>query len=274
MAETLALIALGTCLAMFGAWVIQGMTKHGGAVDVVWSLATGAACVAAALFPHEGGLGARQILIALLAGAWSLRLSLHLFQRTLGSEPDPRYDRFAERYGSYWSPRMALFLQIQAIAAFLLAVTVFSAAHNPAPGLGWTDLAGILVLAGAILGETIADRQLHRFKADPDNKGKVCDKGLWSWSRHPNYFFEWLGWLAYPVFALNTSEPYYAGLLSLTGPIFMYWLLTRVSGVPMLEREMLASKGAAYEAYQSRVSAFLPLPPSGPNSHRPASSAN
>ena len=274
MAETLAWIALGVSLAMLFAWFVQGIAKHGGAVDVVWSMATGAACVAAAVVPYENGLSTRQILIAFLAGAWSFRLTLHLFQRTLGSEPDPRYERFAERYGSYWSPRMALFLQIQAVAAFLLAVTVFFAAHNPAPGLGWADLAGVLILAGAILGETISDRQLRHFKADPANKGKVCDKGLWSWSRHPNYFFEWLGWLAYPVFALNTAEPYYAGLLSLTGPIFMYWLLTRVSGVPMLEREMLTSKGTAYEAYQSRVSSFLPLPPAGSNTSRPASSAN
>ncbi|MAB13253.1 steroid 5-alpha reductase family enzyme [Parvibaculum indicum] len=274
MAEVLGLIAVSVSGAMLLAWAVQGVTKHGGAVDVVWSLATGLACVAAALFPHEGGLSERQLLIAVLAGAWSARLTTHLFRRTLISEPDPRYVAFAQRYGSYWSPRMALFLQIQAVAAFLLAVTVFFAAHNPAPGLGWTDIAGILVLAGAILGESLADRQLRRFKADPANKGKVCDAGLWGWSRHPNYFFEWLGWLAYPVFAINLTDGYYAGFLTLIGPVFMYWLLTRVSGVPMLEREMLASKGAAYEAYQARVSAFIPLPPSGGDTTRPVSSAN
>ena len=274
MVEALFPIVIGVSAAMILAWAIQGISKHGGAVDVVWTLATGVACVAAALFPLEHGPSERQFLLAFLSGAWSLRLCIHLFQRTLVTEPDPRYAAFAERYGSYWSLRMALFLQIQAVAAFLLATTVFFAAHNPAPGLGWIDAAGILILVIAISGEALADRQLRRFKADPANKGKVCDRGLWGWSRHPNYFFEWLGWIAYPVFAINTLEPYYAGLLALIGPVFMYWLLTRVSGVPMLEREMLASKGAAYEAYQRRVSSFVPLPPSGSNTTHSAPSAN
>jgi len=274
MMQILALLALGVSIAMLLAWLVQAITRHGGAVDVVWTLATGAACVAAAVFPYGDGLSERQLLVAILAGAWSLRLAVHLFRRTLGSAPDPRYERFAEKYGSYWSPRMALFLQIQAVAAFLLAVTVFFAARNPAPGLGWSDALGALVLAGSIIGEAVSDRQLRRFKAAPANKGKVCDRGLWGWSRHPNYFFEWLGWAAYPFFAINLDEPYFAGLLALTGPVFMYWLLTRVSGVPMLERELLASKGAAYEAYRSRVSAFVPLPPSDRNSARPASSAS
>jgi steroid 5-alpha reductase family enzyme len=97
------------------------------------------------------------------------------------------------------------------------------------------------------------------FKADPANKGKVADLGLWGWSRHPNYFFEWLGWLAYPVIGLDPAQPF--TWLSLTAPLVMFLLLTRVSGIPPLEAAQIASKGDAYRAYQARVSAFFPFPP-------------
>jgi steroid 5-alpha reductase family enzyme len=113
------------------------------------------------------------------------------------------------------------------------------------------------VLAVAVLGEGAADAQLGRFRANPANHGKVCDAGLWAWSRHPNYFFEWLHWLAYPLFALGADY----GWLALLGPGFMYWLLVHVSGIPPLEAQMLRSRGDAYRAYQRRVSAFIPLPP-------------
>jgi steroid 5-alpha reductase family enzyme len=112
----------------------------------------------------------------------------------------------------------------------------------------------------AVGGEGMADRQLARFKNDPANMGKVCDFGLWSWSRHPNYFFEWLGWVAYVFFAVGPGgDP--LGWLATLGPAFMYLLLRYVSGVPPLERHMVASRGEAYRAYQSRTSVFLPMPP-------------
>jgi steroid 5-alpha reductase family enzyme len=118
-----------------------------------------------------------------------------------------------------------------------------------------------MVLLAAIAGEALADGQMQRFKANPANRGKVADTGLWGWSRHPNYFFEWLGWLAYPAIALDPSRP--VTWLSLVAPAVMYLLLTRVSGVPPLEEAQLRSKGDAYRAYQARVSAFFPLPPKG-----------
>ena len=115
------------------------------------------------------------------------------------------------------------------------------------------------LIAMAILGAAIADRQLASFIADPANAGRVCDRGLWSWSRHPNYFFEFIGWCAWPVFAFDPAWP--AGWFALAAPAMMYWLLVHVSGIPPLERVMLASRGAAYAAYQARTSAFFPMPP-------------
>jgi len=102
---------------------------------------------------------------------------------------------------------------------------------------------------------------LSRFKADPANRGEVCDTGLWAWSRHPNYFFEWLGWCAWPIFALNLSGGWPWGWLALSGPAYIYWLLTRVSGVPLLEAHMRRSRPEAFAAYAARTSVFFPRPP-------------
>ena len=112
-----------------------------------------------------------------------------------------------------------------------------------------------------MLGEGAADRQLDVFKADPRNRGRVCDVGLWSWSRHPNYFFEWLGWLTYPVIAIDPAGAWPQGWLTLLGPLTMWLLLNFLSGVPPLEAHMLRSRGEAFRDYQRRTSAFFPLPP-------------
>jgi steroid 5-alpha reductase family enzyme len=153
---------------------------------------------------------------------------------------------------------MFAFLMIQAAAAALLTLSMLVAARNPAPALRPADWAGIAILAVAIAGEGVADGQMRRFR-DRAQKGAVCDTGLWGWSRHPNYFFEWLGWCAYPVIAVNID--WWPGWIALTGPVFMFWLLRYVSGVPPLEDAMLRSRGARFAEYQRRVSAFFPLPP-------------
>jgi steroid 5-alpha reductase family enzyme len=101
------------------------------------------------------------------------------------------------------------------------------------------------------------------FRTDPANNGRVCDLGLWRWSRHPNYFLEWFGWLAYPMMAISPLDPlfYPWGLASLLAPIFMYWILVHVTGIPPLEQQMLRSRGARFRDYQLRTSMFFPLPP-------------
>ena len=113
-------------------------------------------------------------------------------------------------------------------------------------------------------GEAVADGQMKAFRASAGHKGQVMDRGLWSWSRHPNYFFQWLGWLAYPVIALDPARP--LTWLSLAAPVVMYGVLRYVSGVPPLEAAMLKSRGERFRDYQARVSVFFPLPPRKPQS--------
>ena len=180
----------------------------------------------------------------------------------LGQGPeDARYAALRQEWGARFQFRLFIFLQVQALAAALLSLSMMLSAHNPAPFPRALDVAGIVVLIIAVAGEGIADEQLRRFKKNPANRGRVCDAGLWGWSRHPNYFFEWFGWVAYPLLAIDTSGGWYWGWLALSGPAFMYWLLVHVSGIPLLEQQMLKSRGDAFRAYQTRVSAFFLLPP-------------
>lgn len=254
--------ALFLVLVMTAAWLVQRRTGQGGWADAFWSLGLGAAGVGVALFPIDGGPpSARQGLAAVLIGAWGLRLGLHIAARAAHENEDPRYARLREQWGTQFQPRMFGFLMLQAGAAAFLALSVLLGSRNPTPGLGLQDGLATLIFVAALVGEGLADRQLAAFKAKSDQPGRVCDTGLWAWSRHPNYFFEWLGWCAWPVFAINLSGDWPWGWLALTGPAYIYWLLTRVSGVPLLEAHMRRSRPAAFAAYAARTSAFFPRPP-------------
>ncbi|HEX3864852.1 MAG TPA: DUF1295 domain-containing protein [Stellaceae bacterium] len=255
-------LAAGLSLVMIGAWAIALRTGNNGWIDAIWSFAIGIAGSGAALVPLQAGdaVTTRQVVVAVLVVIWSLRLGLHIVRRTVGGGDDPRYARLREEWGADFPRRLLLLLQIQATASFLLALSILIAAHNPAAGLRASDCLGVLILIVAIAGEGSADHQLARFRAEPANKGRVCDIGLWSRSRHPNYFFQWLGWLAYAVIAVEPAGGYGWGWLALSGPALMYWLLVYASGIPPLEAHMLRSRGDAFRAYQARVNAFWPGP--------------
>jgi steroid 5-alpha reductase family enzyme len=260
---TLAIMLIGLAIALCGvmalAWFVAGWTGRSGWIDAIWSYAVGAGGVVTSLLPLGASdqIDARQWLVAALAALWSLRLGSHIAARTLHGGDDPRYRQLREEWGGKFRARLFWFLQIQAAAAFLLVVTILTAAHRPGDGLSYGDLLGIGIFAIAIVGEAEADRQLARFSAEPENKGKVCDTGLWAFSRHPNYFFEWLVWVAFAAIAI-VGLSYGFGWLALAGPAFMYWLLVYVSGIPPLEAHMLRSRGEAFRAYQQRVNAFWP----------------
>lgn len=251
----------GLGLAMAAAWGFQRRVGNAGWVDVFWTFATGGAAVAGAVAPFAGpeGFAPRQAAVAILAGVWAIRLGLHLRARVRSRPEDARYAGFRRDWGARFQARLFWLLMIQAAAAWPLAIAVALAARNPSPGWHWNDIAAMAVIAASLIGEAAADRQLARFVAQAGNAGRVCDRGLWAWSRHPNYFFEFLGWCAWPLFAFNAGWP--PGWLAVAAPATMYWLLVHVSGIPPLERVMLASRGEAYRAYQSRTSAFIPLPP-------------
>lgn len=266
MIALIAAVALGLAVSMAFAWLIQRLTGNASWVDVVWSFATGAAGIAFALVPvGTGAVTLRQIAVAVLVAAWSLRLGWHITQRAAAGQEDPRYANLRQEWGDKYQSRLFGFLMVQALAAWGLALSMLLAARNPAEGLRLADLLGVIVLVVAVAGEAIADRQLSSFKADPAHAGKICDLGLWSWSRHPNYFFEWLGWVAYPLFAISGEWGW--GWLALSGPAVMFWVLRYASGVPPLEAHMLRRYGDAFRAYQARVNVFFPGP-SGRNNHQ------
>lgn len=257
--------AIVLVLAMTGAWLVQRRTGNAGWSDAFWSFGTGAACVLVALLPVAGSgwPTTRQLIVALAAAVWSLRLGSHIAARSRAAkEEDARYAALRREWGADFQRRLYVFLLIQAGAGWLLTLPVLAAAQNPRPGLTWQDGLAIAIFVAAVIGESVADRQMRAFReAHAGEHGRICDTGLWAWSRHPNYFFEWLGWCAYPVMALGPFYP--LGWLSLVGPLLMYWLLVHVSGIPLLEQHLAASRPDAFRRYAERVPAFFPRPPRG-----------
>jgi steroid 5-alpha reductase family enzyme len=146
------------------------------------------------------------------------------------------------------------FFQLQAVLIGLLSLPVAIACSNPAGGIGAFEIAGLALWLVAIGGEAVADAQLAWFRGQPANRGRVCEFGLWKYSRHPNYFFEWLIWVAYFIFALGAPFGW-AGVLS---PLLMLYFLTCVTGIPPSEAHSLSSRGEAYRSYQRRTSPFIP----------------
>ena len=261
--SALALLLAGSAavvLVMTALWLLGIRRRNFSYVDVGWSANFALlALVYAALGP---GAAERRVLIGAMYALWGLRLALHLARRIRGAPEEGRYAELRRRWGaageSALNRRMYRFFMLQAALDVLLALPLLIACANAAAGirpLEWLALAIWLVGLG---GESLADRQLARFKADPANRGRVCERGLWRYSRHPNYFFEWTIWVAYACFALASPPWGYLGLLM---PALMLHFLLNVTGVRATEEQALRSKGEAYRAYQRRTSAFVPLPP-------------
>jgi steroid 5-alpha reductase family enzyme len=259
----LAAVSLALCIIMQGAWLIWRRTRNAGWIDTVWTFGLGAVGCAGALATLVTGMGfaTRAVIVATLIAIWAGRLGRHIATRTSGIKDDPRYAKLAEGFGANASRGMFWICQKQAWVSIPLAMSMLLAAWNPAPVLRIQDLLGIATLAIGIAGEALADAQLKRFKSGPTNKEKICDVGLWNWSRHPNYFFEWFGWLAYPLIAIDLGGQYSWGWFALAGPLCMYWVLVHITGVPPLEEHMLKTRGSAFRAYQAQTNVFFPAPP-------------
>jgi steroid 5-alpha reductase family enzyme len=262
-ALTVFVVAAALSIIMCVSWAVWLRTRNSGWIDATWTFGLGGTGAVGALAPAllSGSVMLRQIVVAAFIGVWSLRLGLHIVRRTARITDDPRYAKLVREWGAEASLQMLLLVQKQALVSVPLALSVLLAAWNPAPGLRLQDLLAVFVLVVAIVGEAVADAQLRRFRAIPANRGHVCDIGLWAWSRHPNYFFEWLGWVAYPLFAIDFGSSYPWGWIAVAGPACMYWLLVHVSGIPPLEEHMLERRHDEFRAYQARTSAFFPAPP-------------
>lgn len=258
----LAILAIAVALSaiMALAWVIQQRTGNSGWVDTTWTFGLGMVGIFAALMLPPHNFPPREMAVAFLIALWAARLGAHIAARTARIDDDPRYAKLAQDWGEAAPRRMFVFLQQQAFGSVPLALSVYLAAKNPVPEMRAQDYIGFSIVGVAILGEAIADWQLRRFKTNPANQGKVLDTGLWAWSRHPNYFFQWFGWLAWPIIAINLLGGYPFGWLALLGPATMYWVLRYATGVPHLERHMARTRGAAFEEYRRRTNLFFPGP--------------
>lgn len=242
-------------VAMAVLWQVQRRYGKAGIVDILWAAGVGILGVLFAL--AAPGYPPRRLLIGVLVGGWSLRLSLYLFTRVLNMPEDGRYEAMKQKWGVRTQSYMFAFFQVQALWSVMFAAPMLIAAGNAISPLGWLDAAGVAVFVIAIFGETQADRQLQAFRTKTRNKGKVCRDGLWRYSRHPNYFFEWLHWWAYVLIGWQGTF----GWATLFGPAIMLLFLFRVTGIPPTEENALRSRGDAYREYQRTTSIFFPWPP-------------
>lgn len=256
-AVLLAIEALaGLCGAFLAVYLLARALDNYGIVDVAWSYAFAAL---AAVYALAGpGWPERRALVAALVAVWSGRLGTHLLVRIAAKHPeeDGRYRQLRREWGSAFRLRMAGFFQMQAISVVLLGLPFLLACLNPAPAFGALEWAGAALWLVAISGEALSDAQLAAFKRQQGQPGPVCDVGLWRYSRHPNYFCEWLVWVAFALIA--AGSPY--GWIGFLSPACILYLLLRVTGIPATEEQALRTKGAAYRRYQERTSAFVPLP--------------
>jgi steroid 5-alpha reductase family enzyme len=251
----LAALALLVCCVVFAGFfrVARRMDNYG-IVDIVWSYAFGPVALLYALF--AAGWAPRRFGVAALALFWSARLGTYLYRRVMSHHPeeDGRYREMRTRWAANFSREMFKFYQIQAASVVVLALPFLLAAGRPETGFTAFDWLALALFVVGQTGETLADAQLAAFKKDPANKGQVCAVGLWSVSRHPNYFFVALTWMSFALFALPAAW----GWLGLIAPASILYLLLFVTGIPLTEAQAVRSKGDAYRAYQRRVSAFVP----------------
>ncbi|AVP97689.1 hypothetical protein C7S18_10965 [Ahniella affigens] len=244
-------VLLLAVLVMTAIWYLQMRTRNAGFVDVAWALLLGVS----ALYLSLAGTGEMtwRIALALCGGFWGFRLGLHLLHRVLHEEEDGRY-RFLREHWHGHQGKFFGFFMAQAVLVLVFAL--------PFAAVAWNEQRHSLVQVGAALaiwflamfGEAIADRQLAHFRSHPANKGKTCRVGLWRYSRHPNYFFEWLHWFTYVV--LSIGSPYW--YFSIFGLVAMGVSLNWITGIPYVEAQALRSRGDDYRAYQRTTNSFFP----------------
>ena len=237
---------------MAGAWILSLVKKKACVADSFW----GAGFVLVAWTTWLMGPGtSRSLLIAVLISIWGGRLAYHITRRNWGKPEDRRYQAMRDHHGKnfWWKSLFSVFL-LQAVLLWLISIAPQAAQLSAHPDvLTLLDGIGVLIWTVGMMFEATADRQMEKFRKDPANKAKVMEKGLWAWSRHPNYFGESLVWWGF--FCIALAVP--GGWLTIFSPLIITFLLLKVSGVAMLEKE-IGSRRPGYEEYQKRVNAFFP----------------
>jgi steroid 5-alpha reductase family enzyme len=241
--------ALSVLMMALG-WRWQRRHANTGIVDVLWASGLGGAAVLLGLLGP--GAAAPRLVLGVMGGLWGLRLARHLWQR-VGHEPeDGRYRALREHWQGD-QRKLFAFFQFQAVLIPLFALPFVAVATNTATAWPWL-MAGVAIWIVGLLGEAIADAQLARFRADPGQRGRTCRGGLWRYSRHPNYFFEWLHWFAYVALAVGSPLAW----LAWSGPVLMFLFLRFISGIPFTEAQALRTRGEDYRAYQRSTPMLFP----------------
>ena len=238
---------------MLALWAVHQLIRNASVADVGFCI--GLIAVVLWYARQAAGETERKLLAVLMVCLYAGRLGGYLlFNRVVGKEEDARYRELRRAWGALEGVKMFGYFQLQAAAVTAFSLPVLVVMQNPRPPFGLLELAGVLVWMGAVGGEALADWQLSRFRAQPWNHDRVCREGLWYYSRHPNYFFEWLHWWGYVVMALGAP----GWPLTLIGPVGMGWTLLAVTGIPWAERQALKTRGEEYREYQQTTNAFVP----------------
>jgi len=226
-------------------------------VDVAWCVNFSLITIVYAIL-SPAPLSQRLLMVGLIS-LWSLRLAWHLHHRIKGKPEEGRYVELRRKWSvdgtDAFKKKMWGFYKLQAYSNVFLSLPILVACLNPRQDISSPELTGVLIMLAAVIGESSADFQLSRFKANPQNQGKVCEQGLWYYSRHPNYFFEWCFWVGLAIVSCDV------GIIGIVGPIMalvMLYLLLKVTGVKATENQNLRSKGEDYERYQRSTSSFIP----------------
>lgn len=242
-------------------WLIGMKIKNAALVDVGWGMGL---VINTWIYTAMGdGYLPRKALILGMVTIWGFRLSAHLLKdRIIGQPEEGRYQELRRKWQDNIPFKFFFFYQFQGLLDVVLAIPFLLICFNPQPGIQGIEWLGYLLWCLAVSGESVADAQLKKFKANPANKGKVCRIGLWNYSRHPNYFFEWLNWCAYALIAM--VAPW--GWLGLISPILILYFLLKITGIPATEEQSIRSKGDQYRDYQKTTSPFIPwFPKKGKN---------
>ena len=244
------------CIAIFMVmlWAIQVKTGNAAIADVGWAYGI-AFGILYFSFIGDGNIE-RIILTAVMGIIWALRLGTYLLiNRVISKEEDSRYQNFRKSAGKNVFQYFFLFFQAQALVAMLFVMPIAIVFQNPKT-LNYIDIGALFIWLISVGGECVADKQLSTFKSKITNKGKVCCNGLWKYTRHPNYFFEWIHWWSYVLLNFGSNNLW----ISLTGPLLMLFFIIKVSGVPFTEQQALKSKGIEYEKYIKTTNMFFPGP--------------
>jgi steroid 5-alpha reductase family enzyme len=246
-------------VVMAALWALQLRFRNASIADVGWCVGL----IGTVLWygSRASGEVERKVLVTIMVAIYAGRLGLHLLvDRVIDKEEDARYQRLRSQWGASEPLNMFGYFQLQAVAVAAFSLPFLVVIQNPRPPFALVELCGVTIWMVAVGGEAAADRQLARFREQPWNRERVCRDGLWRFSRHPNYFFEWLQWWSYVVMGLGVP----GWPLTWIGPIVMGYALLYVTGVPPAEEQALARRGEEYRQYQRTTSAFVPwLPKNG-----------